>query len=81
MELREEDWAVVSANKEVIMKHLGRHGNVLRRQNNEAVENLIERYQRVLPNGEEDWSAIALNSCSLGICMEAYLGSSGEADG
>lgn len=61
MSMRDEDWAAVSANKGAIIKHMNSHGNILRQQNNEAVEKLIERYQRVLPDGEEDWSAIALN--------------------
>lgn len=61
MAIREEDWAVVNTNKDVIVDHLNGHGSVLRRQNNEVVENLIECYQTILPNGKEDWSAIALN--------------------
>lgn len=61
MSMRDEDWAAVSANKDVIKKHLHNYGNILRRQNDEAVEKLIERYQRALPDGQVDWSAIALN--------------------
>lgn len=64
MKMRDEDWAAVSANKEVILSHLNNHGNVLCRQNNEAVANLIERYQPYQLDEEEeedDRSAIALN--------------------